>query len=531
MPYKRQLVGGVVWMASYYVPNELLPLDRRSKTASRTRIKEPATEADYPNTEKAARQLEKRRKREVADGTYSYTATGEATAESWLGEWTPLRNTRYAKGDARRVAIHFLTFRDFRGKHLSTFRTEDFRDWARHQRDFVAKKLKSSKNVWTVYGVIHKMFEDAVIAGRIPFNPCKVDGANDMPRKKKTRGRKYEEDEVQELCWAEALPADVRMLLCLLSFTGERVGEGCGHVWAEWDRTAVPLTALTLEFQYNRLPLKGDTDKERPRRVPVHGELEAALDWWQREGWQAFVGRAPKPSDPIIPNVFKQGHHTEKSVYHRVRDAFEAAQAEGRVRAPWKAHHALRHAFTTALIGRGAPEVWVERVTHNASGALVEPTRRQTVGHYTHTEWKPLCDVVALVPWRRSLASGPVEGGGQDGHTPGHTETELAETKPETGAGEEIRTPLQNGKEPGNDEKNRGTLGDLDPPRLPENSAPREPLAPPVASRSVVTFDEVLREHPGAQPPNHSIEVPSAGQSASRITLPSPESEEVSDAG
>ncbi len=530
MPYKRQLVGNIVWMASYYVPNELLPPDRRSKKASRTRIKEPSADAGYPNTEKAAGQLENRRKREIADGTYSYTAAGEATAESWLAEWTPQRNTRYAKGDSRRVELHFLPFRDFRNKPLSSFRTEDFRDWARHLRALVEQKATATKNAWTIYGVVHAMFEDAVIAGRIPFSACKVDGANDMPRKKKKRGRTYEEEEVQELCWVEALPADVRVLLCLLAFTGERVGEGCGHIWAEWDRTAAPLTALTLEFQYNRQPLKGDTDKERPRRVPVHGELEAALDWWQREGWSAFVGRAPRPSDPIIPNVFKQGHHSEKSVYHRVRDAFDAAQAAGLVQAPWKAHHALRHAFITALVGRGAPEVWVERVTHNASGALVEPTRRQTVGHYTHTEWKPLCDVVALVPWRRSLASGPVEGGGLDGHTPGHTDSELAETKLQTGAGEEIRTPLQNGNAPGNTGKTGAFDGGSGASSLPENSASPEPLAPLVANPSVVTFDDVLREHPGAQPPNHSIEVLDSAEPSARITATSDADEEVSSA-
>jgi len=489
VPYVRKLRGSIVWMASYYVPNELLPLSRQSKKASRTRIKEPAASAGYPNSEKAAGQLESRRRREIADGSYSYEmGAGEHTAETWLNEWTENRNTRYKAGDKRRVELHFLPFRDFRTKSLSSFRSEDFRAWARHGRQLVEQKAMESKNFWTIYGVVHKMFEDAIVASRIQFNPCKVDVANDMPRKRSKRGRKYDETEVQELVWCEALPPDVRMLMCGLAFTGERVGEFCGHVWSDWDRDAVPMTALTLQFQYNREPLKTDTDQERPRVIPVHPELGAALAWWQSEGWQAFFGRAPRPADPIFPNFFKQGHHTKKSVYHRVFDAFQKASAEGLIRATWKAHHALRHAFTTALIGRGANPVWVERITHNASGKLAEPTRRLTVNHYTHTEWQPLCDAMAFVPWKRNAAPAPGTGGaggngpsGQTGHTPGHTNSGEAETMLSNQSG---RRDSNSGLETENSGKQREKQAFDTPgrdPQIPGNSARSEASATLVA--------------------------------------------------
>jgi integrase len=430
MPYKRELRGSIVWMASYYVPNSLLPLSVQSKKASKTRIKEPARDAGYPNTQVAAGQLERRRKAEIAEGTFSYgSTTGEHNAETWLNEWSEARGTRYSKGDKRRVEMHFLTFRDFRGKPLSAFRTEHFKEWGRHGKALVEQqKAMSSKNFWTVYGVVHAMFEAAVDATKIPFNPCNVDGKSDMPRKRDTRGRRYDETETEELAWCEALPPDVRMLLCGLAFTGERVGEFCGHIWSEWDRTAVPLSALTLEFQYDRQPLKGDTDRERPRRIPVHPELESALDWWKREGWEAFVGRAPRPTDPIFPNVFKDGHHSEKSVYHRVKDAFDKATAEGRISSTWKAHHALRHSVTTALIGRGASPVWVERITHNASGKLIDPTTKLTVNHYTHTDWRPLCDTIALLPWRRRVTPSPAGSREEELATRGANGSDLHET-------------------------------------------------------------------------------------------------------
>ena len=45
--------------------------------------------------------------------------------------------------------------------------------------------------------------------------------------------------------------------------------------------------------------------------------------------------------------------------------------------------------MTTAR-SRGAIELYIERITHNASGSMVD--------HYTHTEWDPLCDVVLRLP-------------------------------------------------------------------------------------------------------------------------------------
>lgn len=144
------------------------------------------------------------------------------------------------------------------------------------------------------------------------------------------------------------------------------------------------LGALILQWKYNHQPLKGSTDKERPRVIPVHPELASALQWWRAEGWEAFMGRKPCPEDPIVPNVHKMlkrendGFHTERSIYHRAHDAFEAAKLD----VDWKAHHACRHAFITTARRCGAARDWIERITHNAKGTIVD--------HYTHSEWEPL---------------------------------------------------------------------------------------------------------------------------------------------
>jgi len=387
MPYARQFRDATVWMATYYVPSELLPAHARDKKGKpKTRIYEAAQDAGYPNSQKAASQLETRRNREIAAGTYSYSEQGEHTASTWVSVWTDSRSARRKKTDQRRIEMHFCTFKDFANKKLSDFRPGHFREWAEHGREIVAAGKMEGKTFRNVYGVVRTMFQYAVIDEKIPANPCVV-RREDLPAKRSKKGRRYENEESSVLVWCEALPADVRMLFCLLSYTGERVGEGCGHIWQNWDPDSEPLGALTLEWAYDRLPLKSSTDKERPRVIPVHPELASALEWWKREGWEAFYGRRPNPDDPIIPNVFKKGHHTEKSIYHRSRDAFEAAGLG------WKAHHACRHAFITAVRRRGAPDVWSERITHNASGTMLD--------NYTHTEWDPVCEVVMLLPWKR----------------------------------------------------------------------------------------------------------------------------------
>jgi|GEM_PF-5970154 len=408
MPYKRQLLGKLVWMASYYVPNEMLPISARKETdskgrpVSKTRIYEPATEAGFPNTKPAAAQLEAQRRREISKGTYSYSAQGEHTASTWVVEWTEGRSTRARQTDKRRVEMHFLTFSDFATRKLRDFRTEHFRAWAKHGREIVASgQMKAAKTFRNAYGVVHTMFQDAVVNGKIAVNPCVV-SRSDLPTKKAKKGRRYENEESEELVWCLKLPVDVRMLFCILSYTGTRVGEGCGFEWANWDpQSATDLGALTLEWAYDRLPLKTTRDKERPRVIPVHPELASALEWWKREGWEAFYGRPPRDDDPIVPNQWKRGHHTEKSIYHHSFDAFEAAKVT------WKGHHACRHSFMTTARRRGAIELYIERITHNASGSIVD--------HYTHTEWEPLCAVIKTLPWVR-VRSTPTpsdpEGGG-----------------------------------------------------------------------------------------------------------------------
>ncbi len=419
MPYKRTLRGSVVWQASYYVDNELLPADAR-KGVKKTRVYERADAAGYPNSQGGAKSLESRRRREIREGTYSYQAQGRYTGSSWLREWTEKRTTRNRHADKRCVELHFLPFRDFATKPLVDFRTRDIRDWAHAAKQRVVAGEISGKTIRNAYGNVHTMFHDAVVNEIIAVNPC-VLSRGDLPAKKTKQARRYQEEESSGLAWEPRLPVDVRVLFSILTFTGERVGEAVGHRWLDLDRDTHRMWALTLEFQYELEPLKTSTDKERPRVIPVHPELRRVLTWWHDVGFEEFYGRRPRPTDPIIPNFFKRGHHTRKSIYHRSRDGFDAGEMF------WKGHHACRHALITAARRRNANPLWLDRITHNAEGTILD--------RYTDTVWEPLCDVIATLPWAapENLSGDPAT----------HSATrsgDAAETSLVCGAGEGIRT-------------------------------------------------------------------------------------------
>jgi hypothetical protein len=51
--------------------------------------------------------------------------------------------------------------------------------------------------------------------------------------------------------------------------------------------------------------------------------------------------------------------------------------------------HSSRHTFITLAGRAGARSEVVERITHNASGTIVD--------HYTHWDWEPLCQAVLAI--------------------------------------------------------------------------------------------------------------------------------------
>jgi hypothetical protein len=168
----------------------------------------------------------------------------------------------------------------------------------------------------------------------------------------------------------------------LALFTGMREGEICGRRWRDWDREAKPLGCLDVATQYDDRPLKTARGLgEHARKVPVHPALERILDGWWCDGFEFVHGRKPERDDFIVPRrrAGKPNHTRSSGSKLWVRACARAGVTNLSL-------HSTRHTFITLARRGGARTEVVERITHNATGSIVD--------QYTHWDWAPLCDAV-----------------------------------------------------------------------------------------------------------------------------------------
>lgn len=96
------------------------------------------------------------------------------------------------------------------------------------------------------------------------------------------------------------------------------------------------------------------------RQVPLHPLAVQALRWWKETGWQQWVGRPPRPEDPVFPDHdgrFYNGPHArmlrEDLVSAGVSPVFTLSSGSAEVDVPQSAllqgFHALRRTFLTML--------------------------------------------------------------------------------------------------------------------------------------------------------------------------------------
>lgn len=344
---------------------------------------------------RAAERLERQRKREVAEGTYS-PAPGRSRASTvaeYANVWGAGRTNRDAETERGLLRRHVVP-RPIGSKRIDDVKPQDLLD--------LVKELQATgmapKYVSNIYGVVRTMFRDAHFAQLIPTDPC-VLPRNAIKRTRRTERQPYPRADVLALTTDARVDADRRVFAALGFYTGAREGELCGLRWSDYDREAEPLGCLYVSRQYGGTPLKTD----RPRKVPVHPELAALLDAWWREGFELVHLRAPTPDDHIVPMRASpknrhgvRPHHTRSSAYK----AFRAACAQAKVTC--RSLHSTRHTMITWARRGGAPPDVLERVTHNAKGAIID--------QYTHWDWAPLCDAVLRLRYavdaHQQLASG-----------------------------------------------------------------------------------------------------------------------------
>jgi integrase len=328
---------------------------------------------------RAAEKLERQRKREVALGTYRgpEEVTREISLDAYADRWLARRTTKTADDDRQRYRDHIAPRLGKRA--LSDLRPKDVADLIAELR---AEGLaaRTIRNVHSVLVSLLKSatFEEVVernVAAGLPRGILPAPGQRTTPPG--ARG-----DFVRLVSAAGKIDADRRVLYALLHLAGLRLGEGCGRRVRDLDTSARPLWMLHVHDQYDGLPLKTARDEQTQERfVPVHPELRYILDVWLTEGWPMIYRRDPGPDDFIVPDRTTLGSRTKNQA---LKALYRDCAAIGLER---RGTHAGRRWFITYARADGARVDLLERVTHNAAGAMID--------RYTYFGWPELCAEVA----------------------------------------------------------------------------------------------------------------------------------------
>lgn len=363
---------------------------------------------------------QKRKAQKLLDRIEAQIAAGKEFDEAELG---PVTVKRYGeKWIEGRRADSIMTAGDDEARlrlhvnpTLGQLKMVDVR--TRHIRDLVKKLRRNGKlaprSVRHVYGVLHTMFRDANVDELIHTNPC-VLKRTDLPKKKDKdptwrANAVFTRDETELLLSDARSPEDRRVFYALLALTGIRFGEASALRWRHYDSTLEPLGRLVIAFSYNTSKREEkDVKTEQPRLVPVHPTLAKVLAAWKLRGWQAMMGRVPKPDDLIVPS--REGNN--RSRHHGLKKFYQDLERLGLRR---RRQHDLRRTFITLGLADGARKDVLEAMTHAPRGAIIDD--------YNSPPWWLLCQ--ELVKLRITLLENQVielpkvatVGGGQTGAT------------------------------------------------------------------------------------------------------------------
>ncbi|MGH3430113.1 MAG: tyrosine-type recombinase/integrase, partial [Mycobacteriales bacterium] len=237
--------------------------------------------------------LEKRRRTEIATGTYQPQVNSSATTVSQFAkDWLAARRNRTADDDRARIRMHVLSRVWLADMSIEDVRPRHIKQLVEELNASVSEKtgqIISGKMVSNIFGAVRTMFRDARIAELTREDPCVIPSGLIKRKTKKPRAP-YSRADARALL-GQLVSSDARRVWNALAlYTGMREGEVCGRRWGDWDEDASPLGCLAVESQYDGQPLKTDN----PRTVPVHPELAAILAWWRKGGFEQAFCRKPK---------------------------------------------------------------------------------------------------------------------------------------------------------------------------------------------------------------------------------------------
>jgi hypothetical protein len=318
-----------------------------------------------------------RRPRTAPTATLREAVGAELARLTDLGERSRMINLRTA------TRLFVREFGDVTLAELATRRddVEAWFAWLATQR--------AGNTVRGIHGRVHGFLERLVVRGVIASNPARMP-ARELPSKQPQADYEvtiYTPAEVA-LLWHHPVP-ERRMAYRLVYGLGLRAGE----LAMEWRHVDFGLGAYPLVRVEQALNSKSkrieDTKTGTRRRIPAH--VAIGLEAWRDDGWRAAYGRAPTPSDFVVPHMVERGKTKgelrawpeTRLLHHLKLDARDAGLRPSTLRD-------ARHWFVSQLTRAGADRRSIQRMTHTRERDVIEA--------YTHLDHETLSRAIALLP-------------------------------------------------------------------------------------------------------------------------------------
>lgn len=319
---------------------------------------------------------------------------------------------------------------EFRTKH-----GHEFVEWLEGQKGRRGKL--GARTVRSIWSCLHNLFRFAVGKEFIPVNPCVPAGVGETGHLPEIEDKDeewrdtavFERYEVERLISDERLPEWHRVLWAIKFLSGMRDSEAYALRISRYEPRIEPLGRLTVAKGWNTRHQKLKKPKTKKRRkVPVHPTLAKVLAEWLLSGWEAHVGRKPKPDDLLIPNE-EGGYLRVDSMLGWFRDDLTALG----LRAD-RQQYDTRRTYKSLSEDDGASPEKIRWVMWGRRGTVED-------GYSSHA-WAAFCTEVAKL--RIDLLEGRIVQmtafGGEKGTPKGTTEFKTGETSMISEAGTRIRT-------------------------------------------------------------------------------------------
>jgi integrase len=165
-------------------------------------------------------------------------------------------------------------------------------------------------------------------------------------------------------------------VLYALRFLGPRPGEAANARWQDLNRTKKPLWRLTLESSF-KSPARREkgTKTGAELNIPVHPVLQRILEDWEDHGWEAFMGRKPKPGDFIVPR--------DDGTQRLVSTSYKQFKVDlAAIGLDFQRPYESRATFRNLALSGGAPKYQVDLITHPkpTGTGLLQPARHAVEG-------------------------------------------------------------------------------------------------------------------------------------------------------